>query len=182
MPTYLPPRAGVSYSVAFAESAAIARLEYFMLDCYELWHPSFAEPIRFVNDVNPITATLEATAPRNAGEAVEFLAVPMSIDRPEESDTAANPSIGLQRPDLSGLLKNALDAARGSLDPWEIIERVYASDDLALPAILPPRSYQVKTVTLSLAVASMQANYDDHANEAVPRLTFKREFYPGLVR
>lgn len=182
MPTYLPTRAGVTYSLAFAEAAAIARLEYLMLECYELWHPSFDEPIRIVNDVTAITATLEATAPRNAGEAVDFIAVMMSVDKPEESDTADNPSIALSRPDLSGILKNALDSARGSLEPWQIIERIYASNDLTAPAILPPRAYQVKTVTLSLAVSRMQANYDDHANEAVPRLTFKREFYPGLVR
>jgi hypothetical protein len=182
MPSYLPARAGVRYSVAFAESAAIARLQYLMLECYEMWHPSFDEPIRIVNDVTAVTATLEPTAPRDANQPVEFMAVPMSVEKPEESDTADNPSIALARPDLSGILKNALDRARGSLVPWEIIERVYASDDLDAPAILPPRSYQMKTVTLSVAVANMQASYDDHANEAIPRLTFKRQFYPGLVR
>jgi hypothetical protein len=182
MPIYLPARAGVVYSVAFAESAAIARLQYLMLETYELWHPSFDEPIRIVNDVTAITAVLEATAPRNPGEAVAFLAVKMTVDKPEESDTAENPSIGLSRPDLSGILKNALDKARGSLVPWDIIERVYASDDLTAPAILPPRAYQMKNVSLSVALANMQASYDDHANEAIPRLTFKREFYPGLVR
>lgn len=182
MPSYLPPKAGVTYSVAFAESAAIARLNYYMTECYELWHPTLTEPFRFVNDVKPVTATLEATAPRNPGEAVEFIAVPMSVTRPEESDTAANPTVTMNRPDVSGVLKDALDAARGTLGLWEIIERVYASNDLAAPHILPPRKYEVKSFTLSLANAGLQANYGDHANEAIPRLTFKREFYPGLVR
>jgi hypothetical protein len=153
-----------------------------MLEAYELWHPSFDEPIRFVNDIAPLTATLEDTAPRNASQAVEFLAVPMTVDRPEESDTAANPSVTLARPDVSGLLKTALDKARGSLASWELIERVYASDDLAAPAIRPTRVYQVKSFTLSLDSSSMEASYLDHANQGIPRLTFKRQFYPGLVR
>lgn len=183
MPTYLPPRSGVSYSVAYAESAAIARLDDWALECYELYHPSFTGgPIRFVNDVVPVTCTLEATAPRDASTAADFAAVPMSISRPEESDTADNPSINLGRPDVSGLLKNALAAARGSLVPWELIERVYMASDKTAPHIMPPRKYQVKTVNISLANASMVANYGDHANEAIPRLTFKRQYYPGLVR
>lgn len=182
MATFLPPVAGVSYSVAFAESAARARLEYAMLECYDLWHPTLAEPLRFVNDVAVLMATLEATAPRDASQEVEFLACPLSIELPEESDSASNPSIVMGRPDVSGLLKNALDGARGSRVPWTLIERIYASNDTTEPHRKPVRTYELDTATLSLAFGSFQANYNDTANEAIPRKTFTRIYYPGLVR
>jgi hypothetical protein len=175
-------REGVTLSEALQEAAAVAPVGRAMLYAYELWHESFAEPIRFVNDVAALTATLEAAAPRDAGDEVEFLACPLSLQRPEESDTAASPSVTLGRPDVAGLLKAALDAARGSTEPWTIIERVYASDDTSTPAMLPPLTFEVTGVELAGAAASLTASYGDWVNWAVPRTTFRRAEYPGLSR
>lgn len=175
-------RKGVTMNEAFQEAAASAPVTRAMLYAYELWHESMDEPIRFVNDKAVLFATLENDAPRDAGDVVEFLACPLAMERPEESDTAAVPTVNLGRPDVSGILKAALDAARGSLATWTVIERVYASDDTSTPAILPPLTLELSNVEIAGAAGKVTANFDDEANVAIPRITFKRLDYPGLKR
>lgn len=175
-------RRGVTLTEAWQEAAAIAPITRAVLYAYEFWHPSFSQPIRFVNDKAPLLATIEAGAARNAGQLVEFLACPVDLQRPEESDSAASPTITLGRPDVGGILKAAFDAARGQLGSWTIIERVYASDDTSGPAWLPPLEMEVQASDLQGAQGKLTASFDDDANEAVPRITFKRSEYPGLKR
>lgn len=175
-------RHGVTLKTALQEATTKAPLTRAMLYAYEFWHPTMSAPVRFVNDTADLTATLEATAPRDAGAAVEFIACPVAIKRPEESDTAGNPTVELGRADVSGLLKRVLDAARGSTAPFEIIERVYASDVLTGPAMLPPLTFEVTEVSISGQTANLAASYGDFANVAVPRSIFRRVEYPGLQR
>lgn len=175
-------RKGVTLSEALQEAATIAPVQRAMVYAYELWHESLAAPFRFVNDTADLTATLESDAPRNAGETVEFIACPLSLKRPTESDAAATPSVQLARPDLAAEISRALDVARGSLEPWQLIERLYASDDTSTPALLPPLQFELVQVLMAGPEAAVQAQYDDDGNVAVPVLTFKREEYPGLQR
>jgi hypothetical protein len=181
MPTYLPPLRGVSYSHAYAEASAIAPITRAMLWAYELWHPTLAAPIYFVDDRADLVATIEAGAPRGAGTSPTFVACPLSIGRPEESDGAASPEVNLSREGVSGLLKQAFDAARGSLVPWVLIERLYASDDTSGPAKLPVLTYQLNGSDITGAVATIRASFADPANVSIPRLTFRRAEYPGLA-
>jgi hypothetical protein len=181
MPTYKDRLRGVSLSVAYAEAAAIAPVTRAMLWTYELWHPSLAEPIRFVDDIVDFSGILEDAAPRDAADLVEFIACRLTINRPEESDTAATPEVSLSREGVSGIVKQALDAARGSLIPWTLIERVYASDDPSGPAKLPVATYLLNKGTLSGTLASFSASFGDPGNVSIPRLTFRRSEYPGLA-
>lgn len=175
-------RKGVTLSEALQEAAAVAPVQRAMLYAYELWHVSLDEPVRFVNDTQELEATLEATAPRNAGQQVTFLACPLSFRRPKESDDEASPTVQLSRPDVASLVAGMLDAARGSTEPWQLIERLYASDDTSEPALLPPLSFELSQVVINGSEVGFAAQYDDDANVAVPRITFKREEYPGLQR
>jgi uncharacterized protein DUF1833 len=175
-------RKGLTLKQDLQEAAAIAPLGRAMLYAYELWHETLAEPIRFVNDKADLLATLEADAPRNAGEEVEFIACPLDRAPPEESDTAASPSVSLGRPDVGGILKAAFDVARGSLATWTLIERLYASDNTSGPAMLPPLTYELTNGDVSGAAGKVTAAYDDDANIAIPAITFKRSEYPGLAR
>ena len=103
------------------------------------------------------------------------------MQRPEESDAAASPEVTLSREGISGLLADAFAAARGSLVPWELVERCYASDDTSAPAKLPVLTYHLSSVTLSGAAASVTASFADFGNVSVPRLTFRRAEYSGLA-
>lgn len=180
MPTYQTPLHGVSFSEALAEAAAIAPLNRVILSCFELWHPSLTSPVRIVNDYAPFTATLEADAPRNGDEEVEFLACPVTVTRPDESDASATPEITLTVANVSGIWSDALRKARGSPELWEITERLYASDDPSGPAILPPTTLTLTHTSISGSMVQLTASFGDSVNTSVPRATFKIEDYPGL--
>jgi hypothetical protein len=177
-------RRGVTMSEAALEAATRAPLGRVMLECYEIWHPlgTAAGPVRFVNNVEAFTGKLEDDAPRNPGEFVEFIACPLEISKPTESDTEANPTVTLARPDVAGVLRDGLDAARGSVIPWIIIERVYASDVPDRLAYSPPRPYTLDSATYAMGGANISASHADLANEGIPRLTFRRSEYVGLDR
>lgn len=175
-------RAGVTLTAELQEAAAIAPLGRALLYAYELWHPSLSEPVRFVDDKEDLSAALESDAPRDPSTLVLFIACPLQMARPEESDTAANPTVSLSRPDVSGLLKAAFDLARGDVSSWELIERVYASDDTSGPAMLPVRTLEVSSVDISGSAGKLEASFDDDANESIPAITFRRAHYPGLQR
>lgn len=181
MPTYNPPLHGVAQSVAYAEAAAVAPIQRAMLWAYELWHPTLAEPVYFVNDRVDLAATIEAGAARNGGTEQTFIACLLEVQRPEESDAAASPEVTLSREGISGLLADAFAGARGSLVPWELVERCYASDDTAAPAKLPVLTYHLSSATLTSRAASVRASFADFGNVSVPRLTFRRAEYSGLA-
>ena len=182
MPSYNTPLRGVAQSVAYAQAAAIAPIQRAILWAYKLWHPSLASgPIYFVNDKADLSATIEAGAARNAGTVQVFVACLLSLQRPEESDAASTPQISLAREGISGILSGAFKASRGSLVPWQLIERCYASDDTTGPAKLPVGNYELSANTISGVAASVSASFADHANVSIPRLTFRREKYSGLA-
>ena len=184
MPTYKSPHHGVELSEALHEAAVIAPIVRVILETFELYHPIGTPdgPVYVVNDLQPLTATIEAGAARNAGTAVEFLACSVAVGRPEEADTNATPTITLTVSNVSGLMSDALRSARGSLAPWEIIERAYASDDTSGPAMLPPLQLYLTNADISGELLVISASFGDSANVSVPRLTFRRADYPGLVR
>lgn len=181
MATYREPLHGVAFSEALAEAAAIAPITRVMLSTFELWHPSLIDPIRVVNDYVPLLATLEEDAPRHGGLEVEFLACPVTVNKPEESDGAATPEITLAVANVSGIWSEALKKSRGSSIPWQIIERVYASDDTSAPAILPPTTLTLTHTQITGVITQLTASFGDPVNTAVPRVTFRREQYPGLT-
>ena len=175
-------RKGVTLAEALQEAAAVAPITRQMLYCYELWHPTLAAAVYFVNDNADLSAFIEAGAARNAGLEVQFLSCPMSVSRPEESDQPEAPKISMSRPDLAGLMRPLLAAARGSVFPWVVIERVYASDDLSGPALLPPLEVELTSIDMVGSALQIAAQLDDDGTLAVPAITFRRAEYPGLQR
>lgn len=175
-------RRGVTLSEALQEAAAIAPITRRMLYAYELWHPSLAEPIYFVNDNADLSAFIESTAERNASTEVSFLSCPLRVARPEEGDQPEAPKLSLSRPDLAGVIKPLFDASRGSTVPWVLIERIYASDELSAPAMLPPLQVEITSVDIVGSQVQMSATFDDDGTLAVPAITFRRSEYPGLAR
>lgn len=181
MPIFDEPLHGVSLSEALKEAAVIAPVHRTVLYTFELRHASLDEPVRVVLNHEPITATLEVTAPVDAGIAVEFLAARVQVGRPEESESASSPTVTLTITNVSGLISEALRQARGSLELWEVTERVYTSDDLTCPAILPPLTLTVSSFEYDGVSATLTCSFGDSINVSVPRATFTPEQYPGLT-
>lgn len=184
MPIYNTARHGVELSQALHEAAVLAVTSRVMLDTFELYHPigTGVDPVYVVSNDEDFVGTIEEGADRNGLTAVTFLKSGVKPTFPEESDQASMPEIQLSLSGVSGALSDALRSARGSLDPWELIWRIYASDDSSAPAKLPPLALLVTSVDMDGETVKLTASFGDSVNVAVPRITFKRSEYPGLVR
>jgi hypothetical protein len=162
------------------EAAFIAPLRRATLDALELYHPLSGRH-RFVCDEVDLLATLEDDAPADAGLEVEWIAAPLTINRPGQSDTnKAEFSISLDG--VAGLMELELVKTRESNEPWILTARVYASDDTSGPAHLPPESLMLSSVKCVGAAVNLKADLSDSVNVNVPALTFKRLQYPTLQR
>lgn len=168
---------GVTFEDAYTEAAAVAYAGRAMLDCFTLAHPLMPEVLYFVNDLVPFEAYLPDDSNLRT-----FEACPIRIGRPEESDQASTPEIRLEVDNISGAISDALDLIRGSLEPWVLTNYLYASDDPSAPAVSPPTVMEVTDVTYDETVGTLSGSFGDAGNLAIPRLTFKREAYPGLSR
>lgn len=181
MPTYLTPLQGVSLSQAEAEAAAIAPTSRVGLDALEFWHPAFTEPARVVNDRAPLVATLEATAPRNAGATVTFQPVGVTVVWPAETESQSTPKLQLQVDGVSSVLTEQLDLAVGSLTPVTLIARRYMSDDLSGPARLPVLQLELSNVKVTDTRVTADCIHQDPANLRFPARAYTRAHYPGLA-
>jgi hypothetical protein len=175
-------RHGVTFRDAYLEAAAIANVRRAMLETLELYHPLAPARLRMVNDHKPLHATLEDDAPADGGVLVTFEACPFRLKPPEESDQADNPQDEIEIDNISGAVSEALRLTRGSLIPWTITNRVYASDQLDGPAQLPPVVVEVRAVQVGTKTVRITGAYGDAGNVAIPALTFKRTEYPTLAR
>jgi len=182
MPQFKAPRHGVTIAEAFHEAANIATDDTLILDTFELWHPSLAAPIYVVSNFEALLATKESGADRDPSVQVEFLAAPgIALQRPTESDAASPGEMELVVPNISGVFSRAVRAARGSASLWEIIERFYDAADTGAPSQTPMK-LTVIGVEITTRTVTMRCAFTDQANFAIPRITFRRAAYPGLVR
>jgi hypothetical protein len=187
MPTYLEPFHGVTQSEALALAATAAPVNIVELLTYEMWHPSMEVPVRIVSDSQTLLATLEADAPRNPGEEVEFLPARVSLQRATESDRTSAAQVALAIDNVSELITDQLRAARLSEDPavrdalWQVIERVYTNEDTSAPHKLPPLRVTLRSVVTNGATSTFTAAFRDSTNLSVPAITFTPEAYPGLL-
>lgn len=174
MPHYLDKRYGVNLAEAYAEAATSAPLGRTILYTYELIHPSFTEKILIVNDFNDLRATLED------GTTHDFTPCPVTIVPPEESDEAKTPTIHVQIDGVSSIIATQLEVATKQMARVEIVERIYVSDDLSGPAVLPPLRLTLKTVNINYTQVTGEASFSDPINRGFPKYDYLIREYPGL--
>lgn len=185
MPTYLPENLGVSHSQAVAEAYASATAGEPLAVTLELWHSLWTEAIRVVNDLRDLTATLEATAPRNPSEAVLFIAVPFRYQRAEQSADPANngaPSaMQIEIDNVSGEITEALLLAKESNEPLTIIEREYLRIDTTAPHVLPVTEATLSNVSVGVDVARANISFGNLTNRKFPTMVYAPEKFPMLA-
>jgi hypothetical protein len=167
-------------SAAYKEAMAVAPIGRAMLYLLEIYHPALDDALRFALNHEDVTATLEATAPRDASTAQLHVALPIGFQLPKESGDAAAPALRMWIDGVSSLVTDQLDATVETLDDTELILRVYASDDLSGPAILPPHRMMLRDTQVAETRVTCAATYSDPTNDAFPAKTFTRKEYPGL--
>jgi hypothetical protein len=147
----------------------------------ELSHSAFNPTVhRLVAGKDSITATLEATAPYNAGETVSFLNAVFDFSRPEGGVKG--------RQDLTCTIKGAsVDIveqlelqANANREPIMIRWRAFRSDDLSAPVgdvlSMPVINPKVKADTVTFT-----GEFADLINKQFPSIFYKTETHPGLV-
>jgi len=174
-------------SQALREAYASAPSDVVILHTLELRHPSFVDDdgdniaIRVVRDNSNLNAALEATAPLNAGEIVEFIAMGFDLELPAVN-TAPVPEISITLDNVSREIVTHLDAAVETQDKIEITYRPYLSDDLQGPQMDPPFTLILTEVSADAARVTGKARMLDIGNKAFPSETYNAFRFAGLTR
>lgn len=185
MPIYRTPRRGISYSEALAAAYASAPEDEVVLDTLEFRHPTFIEngqpfAIRVVNDYEQLTATLEAGAPMDAGEQVQFNPVRFTFTRPSESESGAVPEVEVTVDNVARHLIPYLDKAKESRVPIELTWRPYLASDLTGPHMNPPLTLTLRSVSCSMTLVTGRAGFNDLTNRRFPAIEYTAAKFPGL--
>lgn len=175
------------FSEAMKEAYASNPRGEVILETLEFVHPSFVDDdnsptaIRFVRDGSDLFATLEATAPVQPGQTVQFTAFPFDVVLPgfEEGQT---PTLTITVDNVGREMTAQLEAATQSSDPIIVIYRPYLLSDLSGPQMDPPIQMGVLKATADLMKVVFTATLDDVTNVPFPRRLYTPDDFPGLVR
>lgn len=176
MAIFSDPIHGVSMSEALREAATYAPIDRAVLMTYEFVHPTFTERVVVVSDYADLAAKDE-----NGADVVYKALAGLRSEGFEESDQASTPLLKLLIDGVSSILISEMDRALVTLDPIEVIERVYVSDDLTTPALLPPARAIVRSGSVTETRITLEVGFGDPANQPFPRKTYTRKEYPGLA-
>jgi len=166
-------------SEAIKEAYAAAPAEVIIHHTVELRHPAFSAPIRVVCDYEDLEATLEATAPEDAGLAVTFTAFAFRAKLP---DVVKLPEFLLEIDNVSQEIEdNILLAAQGT-DPITMTHRLYLSTDLTGPHNDPPATYTLRDVRANDFQVTARAGLPNWQNKRFPNQVYTVDRFPGLAR
>lgn len=168
-------------SEAIKEAYASAPDNVVILDTLELLHPSFTTPIRVVRDHADLTATLESTAPQNAGQAVTFVGYSFNLTLPPMSDQTALPQIVVTIDNVDREIVANIEAAMATTDVITAIYRPYLSTDLSAPQMIPPMEFEAQSFMADVFQVQATFSYGDPANRAFPNDYFTVDRFPGLA-
>lgn len=174
-------------SEALKEAYASAPSDVILLHTLELRHPSFVdengEPtaIRVVRDNINHICTLEDSAPLDAGNAVEFIAMGFDLELPPVEEIPV-PEITLTLDNVSTEIIQYLDRAVETQDMIEMTYRPYLSNDLSCPQMNPPITLVITEITADISKISATARMMDIGNKSFPGENYTVKKYPGLSR
>ena len=115
------------------------------------------------------------------GTEQKFIPCPVTIVPPNESDEAKTPSIQVAIDGVSFAVATQLEVATKQMERVEIVERIYVSDDLSGPAVLPPLRLTLKTVNINYRQVTGEASFSDPVNRGFPKYDYLNREYPGLT-
>ena len=198
-----------SLSDAVEEAYASAPVGVITLDTMELWHPTFAEPIRVVrgypdtaswvalggasvqavldgmdDDARALVGLVakpEAGAARNAGEYVPWIALAFDFDLPAVEPVAV-PEIVVTMDNVGRELSDHLNAASESGQSLTVIYRPYLSIDIEGPQQDPPLELTLTEVRATPLRATGRARMLDIGNRTFPGRLYTPRRFPNLAR
>lgn len=165
---------------AIKEAYASAPSNIIIYHTIELWHPAFSAPIRVVRDYVDLTATLEASAPRDASTAVIFVAFNFEFTKPEVSSTGL-PEVTLTMDNVDRAIVANIEAALSTTDLVTVIYREFISSNLTAPQNNPPLSLIITSVVADLYKVTAVASFPNLMNKRFPTLEYSAETFVGLL-
>jgi hypothetical protein len=166
---------------AIEEAYATAPAGQVILHTLEFRHPAFTEPLRVVHDQKDFVGRLEATAPLNPNEDVNFVAFAFDFVPPDVESTGTIPEVVIAIDNVSRDILGYMDLAANSADLIEMTYRPYLSDDPSEPQMNPPLTLTVRTVEADIFRITARASFGDFINKAFPSQLYDATRFPALI-
>ena len=173
------------YQQAIAEAMASAGHET-ILHTLAFYHPAFKDQVgnplevRVVNDNQNFYAPLEATAVRDAGRWVEWIACAFEVTPPPDDDSQ-NPQIGVSVDNVARLLMPWLKAASQSRSVATVTYRPYLAQYPELGVqMTKPYSLIIRDVDIVGAKVSLSASMEDITNKTFLSRIITADDYPSF--
>ena len=168
-------------SAAIREAYASAPDDEAILHTLEIWHPAFSLPIRVVRDEVALDARLEATAARDPGAVVSFVAYAFDVVPPEQTSNGV-PQCVIEIDNVSREIIAQIDLAVASATPVTVIYRAFlASDPKSGPENDPPLEMVMSAGVVTAVRIRMTAGFPDLLNLRFPSMDYDLETFPGLA-
>jgi Domain of unknown function (DUF1833) len=177
---YLPANVGVTFSKAYAEAIASAKMGDPVLITLEMRHPDFRD-----EDGNPTSARVVAdyrnlTATDENGQTHTYIGVPFRHVKGDQSDSGAPRTATVEIDNVTRQIVQALMQARGSDEPVEVVVREYLPSDTSAPHVLPVSVYELSAPIATVETVQAQLGYGNLTNMKWPARVYTVEEFPGL--
>lgn len=170
----------IALSQALAEAYASTPSDEVILHTLELRHANFTQPLRVVNDHATLTATLEAAAPADPGEQVEFAPFSFRFRLPDVQSTGM-PELEIEIDNVGAEIMAYLDRAANSASLIELTYRPYLASDTSAPSMDPPVHLVLHDVEADVFAIRARASFGDYGNRQFPGQTYDGQTFPGLI-
>lgn len=178
------------YNQALKEAYAANPSNDVVLNTLEIRHPAFIDDvgnptaIRIVQGYEDIAATLEVSAPLDAGKAVTFIAGAFSFTLPGFKEGEI-PQIEISIDNVSQEVTAHIEQAIGQTAPIEVTYRPYLLSDLTGPQMDPPINMILTGVKVDVMQVTGTATLSDVHNWGFPggqNGIYTPARFPGLLR
>lgn len=170
-----------TYSEALQEAFAGHRPTEVIYNTIELDHPDFTEPARLVQGYADITARMEADAPRNPGELVQYVAADWDFVFPTVAENQTS-EFKLTFDNVSREISDALRLASESQHPVTVRFRMYLDGNLTVgPETDPPFEMEIRDAEAGIYTVEATASMEDIVNAAFSRLIYTTSSNPSLA-
>jgi hypothetical protein len=161
------------------EAIATAPVSLRLLESIELAPPGTGQVLRLVRDQSALSAKLEDTAPRDAGQWVTFDPLAWKAELPAKNDLGRQ-ELRLQLDNVSLQLLDVIMSVDQAAGPWDVVYRLYVSSDLSQPG----RRHCMELAGIQITDTQVTGTclYADHLNASFPRLSYTTDLWPGLGR
>jgi hypothetical protein len=169
----------MTVSNALQRARASAPAYEIILDTIEIRHASFPAPIRLVRGDTDLQATLEASAPENAGEQVTFTHAGFELVLPRAGQDGFQ-MLTLNIGNIDKAVMRHLEIASANPGPVTVIFRQYLLSDTSGPAIDPPAVLDIESAVADPFVVQAQAKSENWLNQNVHSIMYDLTRFKGL--